>query len=491
MSAVRSPSRAFGFASRLGLLAAALAGTFAVGTAAAQTPGPPVRLGPGDAASQARPLPLLSGAGRSMDGVGVLTAADGGLGSALWSGSSFALVQRLLAELPVSAPSPVQRALTLRLLLSAADPPSGDESGRALMPVRVAKLAAMGADSDLERLLAAMSDAGAELAFARRLGAAKAETGATDGAADLVGKAPADLAALARSEGAFGDVRVIAAERAAAAGALSPTELASAYASVQLAPAALAHPLSAGETGARARALVYQVTLGETQPVVAAELVGHWLALLEPTQAVGPVAAVPLAALARLPAEAVTAWLAPQAGRALLTAGQAEAAAVWLRLPHASADAAAILRLWPLGVLAGAGADGGVGGGLDAWLAAALAGADAARRERVAAVLTVLQAAGERVGDDAWAQTAGQGAGGGGGSGAALPSPALWQSLDSATAGHRLGEVVLVALTSLGEGGPQAVPPLVLARVLASLREVGLVVEARGLAREAVAALLE
>ena len=71
------------------------------------------------------------------------------------------------------------------------------------------------------------------------------------------------------------------------------------------------------------------------------------------------------------------------------------------------------------------------------------------------------------------------------------PSAALWQTLNAATADHRVGEVVLVALTILGNGGPQALPPVVLAQVVTSLRAVGLSAEALGLAREAVAALLD
>ncbi len=397
-----------------GLAWAVVACGVTVGTAVAETPEP-----------AAIPMPALS------------SPADDGLGPDPWAGSPPALVRRLLAELPVAAPSPAQRALTQRLLRSA---------------------------EPAEQPAEAAGDS------------------VTD-PSGLTGKGPAALAAIARSETVDADLRVIAAERAAATGALPPSDLATAYASVRLAPAALAHPLSASEPGARGRALVYQVTVGETQPAVAAELIRHWLDLLEPAQAVGPVALVPLAILERLPAEATTAWLAPAAVRAFLSVGRPDGATVWLRLPPTAESAAALLALWPLGTLSGL----ATGGDLDAWLGATLAHADAARRGRVAAILALLQAAGEPVKDDAWAQTADQTTDG---QGAAMPSPALWRALDDATASRRRGEVVLVALTMLGNGGPQALPPVALARVITSLRAVGLVAEARALAREAVAALL-
>ncbi len=466
------------------------------GAADAQVPGPPIRLEP-KASGDVVPVPpgysinpppavtVLPLAPPVWDAAGVLTPAEGGLGPALWVGSPVGLVQRLLAELPVAAPSPTQHRLTLRLLLSAAEPPAGDETGRVLAALRVAKLAALGAGAERDRLLAMMPGGRADSELARIL----TEAPAADD--------PAGLVAVARSEAADSDVRADAAERAAAAGALSENDLAAAYASVRFEPAALARPLTAGEPGARGRALVYQATVSESQPAVLAELIGRWLNLLEPVQAVGPVAALPLAVLRRLPVDPATAWLAPAAVRASWGSGRPEAAAPWLQQPLAPADAAALLRLWPLSALSGGegrsgegdGASKGVG--FDAWLAAALTGADPRRRARVAGVLALLQAAGEPVKEEAWIQTADQTAGGGGATGAAVPSPALWQTLTAAAAGRRVGEVVLVALTMLGNGGPQALPPVVLAQVVTCLREVGLSPEARGLAREAVAALLD
>ena len=469
-----------------------LAVMMAAGTLVGSGPGVTCAQEPGPAADAASPPPgapeaptpavtEMTLAPPVPDAAGVLTPAEGGLGPALWAGSPVELVRRLLAELPVAAPSPTQRRLTLRLLLSAAAPPAGDDTGNLLAPLRVAKLAALGASADLDRLLAQLPGGRTDPVLARTLAEAPA-------AGD-----PAGLAAVARSEAADPDQRVEAAEHAAAAGALSGNDLATAYASVRFAPAALARPLSASEQGARGRALVYQATVGESQPAVQAELVGRWLALLTPAQTVGPVAELPLAVVERLPVTATTAWLAPAAVRGFRAVGRPAAATPWLLLPPAPAEATALRRLWPLSALAGTGAEArGDGGGFDGWLATALAGADAARRTRVAGVLALLQAAGEPVKEDAWIQatdqTTDQSAGA---AAAAVPSPALWQTLTAATAGHRVGEVVLVALTMLGGGGPQTLPPVVLAQVVTSLRAVGLAADARGLAREAVVALLD
>ena len=70
----------------------------------------------------------------------------------------------------------------------------------------------------------------------------------------------------------------------------------------------------------------------------------------------------------------------------------------------------------------------------------------------------------------------------------AMPSPALWYRLASAADNARVGETVLLALLALGEGGPGQADPVILRRVLASLRGSGLEDEARALAVEAAVA---
>ena len=60
--------------------------------------------------------------------------------------------------------------------------------------------------------------------------------------------------------------------------------------------------------------------------------------------------------------------------------------------------------------------------------------------------------------------------------------------LTAAAAGNRIGETVLAGLLALGQSGPAQANPIVLRRVVESLREVGLADETRSLAVEAAIA---
>ena len=74
----------------------------------------------------------------------------------------------------------------------------------------------------------------------------------------------------------------------------------------------------------------------------------------------------------------------------------------------------------------------------------------------------------------------------------AMPHPALWYRLkeaaEASAQGERRGETVLLCLLALGEGGPRQANPMILRRILASLRMVGLESEAMALALEAALA---
>jgi len=78
------------------------------------------------------------------DSVGTLGDLEGGLGAAMWGGSDRALVVRLLTLLPRTMPSPAQRDLTRRLLLTRAEAPPRTAPGPAMLPLRVNALYAMG-----------------------------------------------------------------------------------------------------------------------------------------------------------------------------------------------------------------------------------------------------------------------------------------------------------------------------------------------------------
>ena len=69
-----------------------------------------------------------------------------------------------------------------------------------------------------------------------------------------------------------------------------------------------------------------------------------------------------------------------------------------------------------------------------------------------------------------------------------VPRPVIWRTLRNAAERNRVGETVLLALTTLGLAGPTQADPTVLRTVIESLRAVGLGEEARALAIEAAVA---
>ncbi|MHA1537240.1 MAG: hypothetical protein ACTSUD_06770 [Alphaproteobacteria bacterium] len=110
--------------------------------------GPPVRLDP-----QARPPAGASPAAGmriqsldrlNPDSVGVLDDDKGGLGAALWQGSSRATVAGLLARMPLQYRSPTLRDLAIRLLLTRAAAPPGLVVGESLVAKRLDRLYRMG-----------------------------------------------------------------------------------------------------------------------------------------------------------------------------------------------------------------------------------------------------------------------------------------------------------------------------------------------------------
>lgn len=173
-------SHADRMAFRSAALLAALAVAFfsAVGSAQAQstqpsTPGP-MRLAPPQRLEPQRPqipdapaseTPAVEGVGPGVqvdslgrvdpDSVGTLTVAEGGFGETLWQDTSRRLVDDLLPQLPTQVNSATLRDLERRLLLSAAPPPAGEDSGMRLIVVRVGLLASMGAVEDAVALLEA------------------------------------------------------------------------------------------------------------------------------------------------------------------------------------------------------------------------------------------------------------------------------------------------------------------------------------------------
>lgn len=97
---------------------------------------------------------MIRGLGALSEGaVGLLDAANGGLGDDMWAGTDHATAVRLLEALPSNAPTGQARDLVRRLLLSSATPPDGGgpvtEGGKSsFLNARVAGLVAIGAPDD-------------------------------------------------------------------------------------------------------------------------------------------------------------------------------------------------------------------------------------------------------------------------------------------------------------------------------------------------------
>ena len=584
--------------------AAAIAFAVAAGPAAAQV-GEPIRLAPpapGDAPtrlappSDEPPAPELDEAsppgGRARievkplsaldaDSVGLIDAAQGGLGPELWSGTPRALVERLLPRLPAAPGSRAARALALRLLLTRAAAPEGAPTGNSLLALRVERLLAMGeidsttallrvappelvhsglARSELEALFFRNDNAGAcarvrrhadgyrggywrqanafclALAgeFARssmiadllreRDGGARPAfftlidvlAGHRDAAVDSLADAdalhlammraaslelPADVAgstrpgllrAVAHSPNAALELRLGAAERAEAMGALSVEELTELYDAVTFDQAAFADPVASATAiwGPRGRALLLRAAARVQDPTARAEALrrGWRLARELGGHRLMQRASVPIL-LAIAPSEGLV-WFAGDAARALFAAGRTESALAWFaladRLAAENEEArVAADSLRPLAVIAAA--DGSIEWGpaqMAQWWSERRARAGDGARAGALLLCSMLDALGIPVGDEMWTALLGPVAPGGG----RAPDAALWHALDRAAGASRRGEVVLLALLAVGDAEPGAANPLTLAAAVGALRRVGLEAPARALALEAAVA---
>ena len=298
---------------------------------------------------------------------------------------------------------------------------------------------------------------------------------------------PARLAAVATNPATDPATRVTAAERAAAALFLDARQLAEAYRAVPGKGEEVARlkDMAARDRSARTRALVHQAFAAAMDGGRRVELARLAVDLVDPALLPGPVGNAAAGLLDTVSPTPDAAALAPAAARLYYALGRADAAKRWHDLALRSSRTAEVARLWPLSVIAGGPPPGGTALGLAGWLDEALRGADSAARSRVAGQLALLQAVGVAIPEDAWLQATDAAAP----PQAMAPNPALWERLKDAAAAGRVGETVLASLLLLGEGGPAAASPVVAARVVASLRAVGLDAEARAIAREAAAAL--
>ncbi|HEC90512.1 MAG TPA: hypothetical protein ENI55_02475 [Alphaproteobacteria bacterium] len=353
--------------------------------------------------------------------------------------------------------------------------------------------------------------------------------------ADVISSSrPAILRTIAISPNAPVKVRLEAAERAEAAGALPVDALRQLYTSVSFSKEDLANPLSKAEaeSGPLSRALLYRTALVQTVPTAQAEAVAQAFKLGRAGGRYDSMVRVFMPVLKRIPTSAEMVWFAPEAVRAFIAAGENDAAKPWFQLLRAGAAfnnkaKAALDALMPLARLAGSPEAGKwTVADLTRWLDTMAK--DERRIERATLLYSLFDAVSDPVPEKLWDALL---SGGPLRATVVMPNPAIWRRLtavlpsaaplnastpsvaadnfseqetDGGAFGQAvpeaslpaarpprsksapsIGETVMLSLLALGEGGPQNADPIVLRRVLARLSEVGLGREARALAVEA------
>jgi hypothetical protein len=170
-------------------------------------------------------------------------------------------------------------------------------------------------------------------------------------------------------------------------------------------------------------------------------------------------------------------WFAGDATRVLLLTFHPAEARFWF----AVADPETAHGLYPIARLAVGRDIAWDGKQLDAAIAAAIKADNDGGPRQAAIVLALLSAFDDPVGPADWGPLF-----------ARLPLASLdlpgapvWIDLPRAAAGHRIGETVLLALVTAGEGGRLTAQPTRLARAAEALRAAGLEPDARALAIEA------
>ena len=310
--------------------------------------------------------------------------------------------------------------------------------------------------------------------------------------AEVVSRAVPDvLPALADTPASLPGIRLVAAERAEVAGTLPIEALRDVYRAMAFSPEERADALEQVETlePPLGRALMLQAIEAQTAPALRAELLAAALALAEAQGAHGTTARA-LAHLVRtVPPAPEHGWFSGAAGRALMAAGDHDAAVAWYALaseeaPRNDDAAGSAVRLWPLMLLS---ADEVYlkTAPFEAWLALrADRGGEAVALARADWLAVLVDALGGRIDPEVWDRlmlderaVA-----------ARAPAPALAKGLQKAAEGGLLGETVLLALLLIGDDGPAAAGIATVGPVVSSLVSAGLREEARAIALEAALA---
>ena len=309
---------------------------------------------------------------------------------------------------------------------------------------------------------------------------------------------PAILRTIATSPNARPELRLDAAERAEAMGALNTEVLRQLYAGISFSDSALENSLTVGnsESSPLSRARQYRKALVEGIPAATIELLSKAFQHAREAGRFQSIARVFLPILKGITPTHDFIWFVPEAIRAFLTAGDTQSAVPWFSILKSNAmlneKASSIqAEIRPLAKLAGAIED-------EDWQPQMLAdwwailkkrnetNPDDSEVSRNLAILVycLLDGLGEDVPDAHWEVAMN----GPVRVSTVMPQPAIWRSLEVAASNKRVGETVLLSLLAIGQTGPLQANPIVLREVLISLRKIGLEKEARNLALEAAIA---
>ena len=310
--------------------------------------------------------------------------------------------------------------------------------------------------------------------------------------AEAVARAAPDLLpAIAGAPESLPGTRLIAAERAEAAGALSIESLRDLYRDMAFPPEEREDALAQVEAlePPLGRSLMLQAIEAQTVPALRAELLAAALFLAEAQGAYGTAARAFADAVRTVPSTPEHVWFSGAAGRALMAAGDREAAGTWYALasqeaPRDAEAARASIRLWP-SMLLSADEIHVKTAPFEVWLAQRAAeGEPAIALARANWLVILADALGGRIDPEVWDRLLAEGRA----MSAQAPAPALLHGLSMSAEEGMLGETVLMALLLIGDGGPAAAGLASVGPAVSSLVAAGLRDEARAIALEAALA---
>jgi len=290
----------------------------------------------------------------------------------------------------------------------------------------------------------------------------------------LAAATPAALAVWATSDKVPALQRLAAAERAEQLGSLPPAALGLVYASIDVKPGEQDAAVAGGKLpdDARGRALLYDFARSNAAPDARVGALAPLLADARRRGALVAFARLVAPLVVELKPEPAYQAFAGDAARVLLASGHIDEASDWVALAHTP-------ELLMIDELARSG-DGAREAPLLQNAMAALAARDPAAAPRQADLLLALGAAlGVPRGDVPLApllQLPHPGM---------LPGAALWLDQILSTAAGRFGETVLTSVLMATAGDKLSPEPVVLARVVAGLKAIGLEADARAIAVEA------